>query len=246
MIKLLLLSIVAVGLSSCAGTGPTKGLKEPKISTNFTAYVRGEPSWETMDDVRKDLGDKVKISGTTVDLQGGRISGNKLKKPSNSQSENAIGIKIRIKNLTIKNGVIDNLYGGLICYAEDITFQNLTFISIGEDAISNLKDISKGTRVINCKFYGNSASDKILQGNDGRDFYVRGNLISSAITGIRVQKKNAQRQGGTAQVIDNQFIGVDTAVNAAGEVRVIVKGNTFEKVREKYKTDSDKVKFIEE
>lgn len=248
MIKLLLLSIIAIGLSSCASTGPGNGVEPPKseISSSFTTYLKGQPDWESVEDVKRDLGTKVSISGNTVDLKGGKISGKKLKHPSNSQDEGAVGVKIRIKGFTLKNGIIEDLPGGLICYAENITFQNLVVHKIGEDAISNLKDIAKGTRIINCKFYGNANSDKILQGNDGRDFYVRGNLLSSAITGIRVQKKNAQRQGGTAQVIDNQFIGVDTAINAAGEVRVIVKGNTFEKVREKYKTDSDKVKFIEE
>jgi hypothetical protein len=198
-----------------------------------------------MDDVRRDLGNKVKITGNTVDLMGGKISGRKLKQPSNPQDEGSVGVKIRIKGLTLKNGVAEGIPGGFLCYNEDITFQKIVFLKAGEDFVSNLKDIAPGTRVIDCKFYGNSDSDKLLQGNDGRDFYVKGNTFSSAITGIRVQKKDAKKQGGTAQILNNKFVGIDTAVNAAGNVRVIVRGNSFDGVREKYKTDSDKVKFIE-
>jgi hypothetical protein len=199
-----------------------------------------------MQDVQKDLGSKVKITGNTVDLMGGRLSGKNLKHPSNSQDENSVGVKIHIDNFTLKNFIAEDIPGGLVIFSKNVTIQDGLFLCKDqEDAVSNMKDVALGTSIINCKFYGGANNDKLIQGNDGRDLLIKNNKLFNAITGMRIQKRNAVKQGGVANVIGNTFTNVDTAINASGKVTVNTKDNTFNNVREKYKTDSSDVKFVE-
>jgi len=210
----------------------------------FTITLRGNPEWKDMKEVRADLGRGVVISGRTVDLQGGRISGKALKHPKNSQNENSVGVRIRIKGFTLKNGFVDDIPGGLIVFAPDVTLQNLTFTQAGEDFVSNEKDRSPGFRVMGCRFFNNKHGDKSIQANDGRGLIVAGNLISGGTTAIRIQKKNARKQGGTAVVEANRFDRVDTAVNAAGRLTVFYRNNVFDRVSTGLKTEGPDVRIV--
>ena len=242
--KLLYILLALLTLSSCQTTSQSV-VQPPSVTPKYTVYLKGTPDWSSMQDVQKDLGSKVKITGNTVDLGGGKISGKNLKHPSNSQDENSVGVKIHIDNFTLKNGILEDIPGGLISFAKNVTFENLTILKIGEDALSSIKDVSPGTSIINCKIYGNAASDKLIQGNDGNKFLVKNNKLFNAITGIRVQKKDAKFSQSQSLITGNTFTNVDTAINASGKATVTVKDNTFNNVREKYKTDSSDVKFVE-
>jgi hypothetical protein len=245
MIKKLLLFIVAAVLSSCASSGPGVGVKAPSVTPKYTVFLKGEPEWKTMEDVKKDLkGSGAKIIGTTVDLAGGKISGAKLKHSANQNDEQSIGVKVRIDGFTLKRGMLEDLPGGIIVYAEDVTFEDLIVLKIGEDGLSNGRDVSPNTRIINCKLYGTAQNDKGIQLNDGRGAEIKNCFISGGITGARIQKKAAAKQNGTATVTGNTFKNVDTAINCAGEVTVIFKNNKFEGVNTEAKVDGDGVKII--
>jgi hypothetical protein len=242
--KILYTLLASLLLSSCVTTTQSV-VKPPSVTPKYTVYLKGTPAWHDMQDVQKDLGSKVKITGNTVDLMGGKLSGRKLKRPSNSQDENSIGVKIHIDNFVLKNGVLEDVSGGFISFAKNVTFENLTILKVGEDAISSMKDVSPGMSIINCKIYGNAASDKLIQGNDGNSMLVKDTKLFNAITGIRVQKKDARLSQSQSLITGNTFTNIDTAINASGKATVTVKDNTFNNVREKYKTDSSDVKFVE-
>ncbi len=243
--KKLLMVILACGLCSCASSGPGKGVEAPKTEHKYSVKPTGTPVWDKMEDISSLFGNKAKITGKTVDMQGGRIDGSSLKRYSNSQDERNTPIKTRIPDLTIKNGYFYNIPGGVVTYAENTTFENITLTKIGEDGISNAKDISAGTQIIDCKFYNTEKGDKSLQLNDAREAIVKGNLIAGGITGIRLQESSAKKQGGKPRVEGNTFKNVDTGINAAGKTTVYLKNNKFEGVRENYKTSYDTVKFVE-
>lgn len=246
MIKKLVLMLMAVGLCACSSTGgPGKGVEEPKANPAYSVKPTGNPDWDSMEDVKKLFGAKAKITGKTVDLQKGRIDGSKLKRSSNSQDENNTAIKTRIPGLVLKNGYIYNVPGGIITYAEDTTFEDLIFTKIGEDAVSNQKDISSGTKVINCEFYNTSKGDKSIQLNDAREAIVKGNLVAGGITGLRLQESSAKKQNGKPRVENNTFKNVDTGLNVAGKTTVYLKNNKFEGVNKKWVSSHDTVKFVE-
>jgi len=215
----------------------------PGDPTAFTITLRGHPEWKNMKDVRADLGPRVGISGKTVDLRGGRISGKFLKHPRRSQDESSLAVRIRIKGFTLKNGLVDDIPGGLLVQVPNVTLQNLTFTTAGEDFVSNEKDRSEGLKVLGCRFFNNKKGDKSIQANDARGLVITGNLISGGTTAIRIQKKNAKKQGGRAIIEANRFMGMDTAINAAGKVTVALRNNVFQKVSSEIKIDGSQVKI---
>ena len=178
-------------------------------------------------------------------LAGGNVEGSKLKRYSDSQDERNTAIKVRIEGLTIKNGFFTGLPGGVVAYSDDLKFENIILTHVGEDGISNAKEV-KNTQVINCKFYGNAKNDKLLQLNGAIGAIVKNCLFVGGITAIRCQESSSKNQGGKPRIEGNSFKNVDTAVNASGRTTVYLKNNTFEGVRLKTKTDSDQVKFIEQ
>ena len=210
----------------------------------FTINLRGRPEWNEMRDVRAALGPRVLISERTVDLRGGRLSGKALKHPRNRQDERSVGLRIRIKGFTLKNGYVEDIPGGVIVMAPQVTLQNLTFNKGGEDFVSNEKDRAEGFRVLGCRFYNRGEGDKSIQANDGRGLVIRGNFIYGGTTAIRIQKKDAKKQGGTAIVESNVFEGMDTAINAAGKVTVLLGDNQLRQVATEISKDGSGVRIV--
>ena len=227
----------------CLGSTLMAAEPAPEAPPSFTITLRGHPSWNRMEDVRTDLGPHVLITGRTVDLRGARISGKKLKHPRRSQDENSIGVRIGIKGFTLKNGFIDDIPGGLIAHAPRVTLQNLTFSAAGEDFVSNMRDSSEGFRILGCRFFNNKKGDKSIQANDARGLVIAGNLILGGTTAIRIQKKNAKKQGGRAIVEANRFYQVGTAINAAGRVTLLLRNNIYEAVNTELERDGSGVKL---
>ena len=233
MIKKLLLFVVAAVLSSCASSGPGAGTKPPKTNPSHIIKLTGNPDFRSMDDISKAFGNKVKITGTTVDLQGGELNGSKLKKSSNSQDENNTPVKLRVKNLTIKNGFGKDLPGGLVAYESNVTFENLIFTGTSEDFVSNAKDVSDNLSIIKCKFYNNSKGDKSAQANGAVGLLVRDCYITGGITAIRIGESTSKRHG-EARVENCMIEGVPTFLNVDGKMKVYVKGNTLKNVGKDY------------
>lgn len=238
LLQLLSLSLLASLLASCSTSGGMDGKKPDFPEPKQTYYLQGEsPEWNTLSQLKEDLNGIATLSGKVLDFKGNGLSGKKLKKPSNSQNEKSIPLRIRIPSLHVKNAVISDVPGGLVLFADGIKFTSCIFTNIGEDAISNQMDKSKNFQLTGCKFYGKRSNDKLGQFNDGRGLIVTGCYFTGGITALRIQDKDAKSRKGTAKVYNNIFESVDTAINASPDITVETKGNTYKDVRHEFVGD---------
>lgn len=172
------------------------------------------------------------LSGKSLDLKGAILDGKKLK-GDGSQSENQDPLlRLEMAGITIKNGFCRNVKDSIRADAANITFQKLTFIDVGEDAISNGKN-GDNTRVIDCEFDNSkhSTADKSVQLNNGNGALVDNCVIYGGITAIRMGDTwSSSSHKGTIK--NTKFVGVDTAVNLA-KIKVSMSNNTFDGVKTK-------------
>lgn len=225
------LLILTLALSSCAtgGGGPSSGVKPPPINPPATIYLTGEPQWKTMADVKKAVGSKATVTGTKVDLGGNALSGKNIKHPSNSQDEKSIPLRVSINGFYMRNGIVRDIPGGIVVSGRDTMFEKLTFVEIGEDALTSRELKASGMHVEDCKFYNDGGGDKSLQMNEVDGAHVRGNYITGGQTGMRLGESS--RKGTMSMVlVDNKFEKVPTAINADGDTRIRTRGNTFMEV----------------
>ena len=231
----LLAALLALTLGACASSGPSAGVSPPKLDPPATIYLEGDaPTWSSLADVRKAIGSKGKLSGSTLDLQGCAISGVRLKHPKNSQDEKSTPLRIKIPGFEIRNGTITDIPGGIVNSADGPAFRKLTFVRVGEDALSNTKDQCEEMEVSDCRFYNGAKGDKSLQLNDARDAIVRGNYFTGGITAIRLQESTAKARDVRVFLKDNTFEKVPTAVNVDGYTTVEASGNIYKAVGKKW------------
>jgi hypothetical protein len=214
---------------------PGRPERPPEVP--YTVYLKGEPKWDSMDDVKDFFGSKASISGTVVDLKGGAMSGRELDHPSDQQDEDSIQLRVEIKGLVLKNGVIRDIPGGVSVRKDGVKFQNLAFYEVGEDFISTPKDGAKGTVVDTCKFYierERSGGDKGLQFNDARDVLIKNSYFAGGITAVRLQESSSTAEDVRCTAEGNTFEVVSTAFNVAGDTTFYSRRNVFIKVRTRY------------
>ncbi len=225
--------------ASCA-SGPRPGLPAPKIEP--TASVALDPKkteWTSMADVREALEGKgrIEIRGKQVDLKGAQLVGTKLRKYSDPQDERNQPLKIAIDGFSLVNGSTRSIPGGIVFRGDGLTFADMVFLKVGEDALSNLVDVSPNATVKRCAGYG--ATDKIFQFNDARGLTFSGNLVTGGITGVRIQKKDSRnRNMRTREIRGNRFVDVDTGFNVAGDIVARGENNTYEDVKTKWLTNN--------
>lgn len=241
-----ILLITCAALASCS-TFSKPEIKPPDYKPAFVSYLRGKPDWRDAGDIRGDLGPKVTIieksGGVILDLNKGEINGSKLEKPGGQQDENAVGVKTRIKNFTIRNGYVKGLPGGIVSFAPDTTFQKLIFTKIGEDAVSNQREIAPRTTVDNCEFY-NFGGDKNLQLNSGNGAIVRNSKFYNGVTSVRIQETETPNNKGESLVENCLFQNVETGVNVGGQNVATLKNNEFKNVDKPF-VKGPKAKVIE-
>lgn len=234
--KLLLLSLLsALFLSSCVGLGsggPSRAALIPFPDARPAKRIHIKESqivWRTMDDVRAALpGGSIK--GKVVDLGGRELTGDQLPHPKNKQDEKSLGIRIYVEGLTIKNGHVRDLPGGLIAFAENVTLMDLLFREIGEDAVSNQKDRSRGFRLVRCQFEDtNRTGDKAGQVNDGREAVVEDCEFRGFETALRIGESTAKKSG-AAEVRGTTFDGAATAINVDGRTKLTLRNNVYRRV----------------
>lgn len=235
MIKQLLITLCAILLSSCASTGPKDGVKPPSFTPKYTVKLTGTPIWNSIDDIKNSIKGNGKITGNVVDLQGGCLDGSKLKRSSNSQDESNTPIKLRISNLTLKNGYVTNVPGGLIVQTPSVTIENMLFTGVSEDYLSNTKDDSYNLKILNCEFYNNSKGDKSCQVNGAVGLMVKDCYITGGITAIRIGESTSKKHG-SAKVENCVIENVPTFLNVDGKTQVFVKNNILKNVDKKYVT----------
>lgn len=207
----------------------------PLIKPKASIWLRSNTSiWRNMDDVRAACAGKpVKISGLTLDLMDCQLVGTKLPQPKNDQDENSVPLRINIDGFTLRNGSTRSIPGGILFRGKGLTFADLIFLDVGEDAISNVMDDSPDATVIGCEAWG--ASDKSYQFNDARGLTFAGNLAVGGITGVRIQKKATKFKNiKTRRIQNNRFINCDTAWNLSGGVTVIARGTKYTGVKTRW------------
>lgn len=235
----------AAFLSACASSGPSAGVTPPKTSPSSVIALKGSEwkDWRDVGDIRGDLGPKVKIiqsgKNTIVDLQGAEINGKGMKHSSDSQDENNPGIKNRIPFLTLRDGYIKDLGGGICSYAPNTTFENLFCHGVSEDFVSNQKDVSPNFSVINSKFYSSTVNDKAVQINDFRNALVSGNWFSGGQTSIRAQESSAKNKSGKGLIENNEVVKVPTFLNISGSAEATLQNNKFTDVEKKWVKSSE-------
>jgi len=225
-------------LTSCVstgGSGPSAGSKPPVVNPTKTFYLTGQPHWKTIADAKKFFGSSsaVSLTGNTINLKGSRISGKKLKHPSNSQDEQAQELKIGFDNLHLTNGSVDDIPGGIVLRGNKAKLSKLIFTTSGEDYVSTAKDTVRGTIIDGCKFYNNKG-DKSIQLNAAEDAEITNCYITGGQTAIRLQESTSKRKNIKCSVRDTTFDKVPTAINVAGYTTLTVSGNTFKGVSEQY------------
>lgn len=229
---------LTASLNSCISTGssgPTAGVKPPVINPTKTFYLTGQPYWKTIIDAKKFFGSSnaVSFTGNTIDLKGSRISGKKLKHPSNSQDEQAQELKIGFDNLHLTNGSVDDIPGGIVLRGNKARISKLIFTTGGEDYVSTAKDTVSGTVIDGCKFY-NGKGDKSIQLNAAKYAKITNCYITGGQTGIRLQESTSKTKGIKCEVSNTVFDQVPTAINVSGYTTLTVSGNTFKGVSEQY------------
>ncbi len=210
-----------------------KGKTPPVIKPAALIYpVTKTATWKDMDDVRMACkGKPVKITGTTLDLQGCQIIGTKLKSYGENDERNE-PLRINIPGFTMKNGSLRKMPGGVVFRKPKQSYLNLDFLDVGEDALSNIKDDSPDATIRHCRCYG--ASDKSFQLNDADGLTFENNYATGGITGVRLHTKESKNKAAkTRSVKNNTFEQIETGFNISGKITVVLSGNKYIKVGKK-------------
>lgn len=226
--KKLISIILSLALAACSTTS-TKlpDLPKPPAPTGKRLVLTGTPEWKTPADASKAFGSSVSVSGNTVDLKGNTLDGSKLKRPANPQDEGAVGLTIRAPGLTVRNGSIYNIPGGVIVKTWETRFKDLVFTKPGEDFLSTVGESASGLIVDNCDFHNTRSGDKSLQANCAVGLKVSDSLIVGGITGARVQKTSYNQKNVKASFTNTEFLGNQTGINVAGDTTVTLSGCKF-------------------
>lgn len=206
---------------------------QPVIKPTASIYPTTKTAtWKNMDDVRAACkGKPVEITGNVLDLKGCQIVGTKLKYYGENDERNE-PLRINIPGFTMKKGSLRKMPNGVLFRGAKQRYEDLVFLDIGEDALSNVMDESPDAVVKRCKFYG--ASDKSGQFNDARGITIEGCEFNGGITGVRLQKKGGKhKMPKTKSIRNNVFNGCDTAWNISGEIQVVASGNKYNGVNTK-------------
>jgi hypothetical protein len=212
----------------------------PKIPDSAPRiYLRdGDLDWSNIEAVRRALNGKGQIKSAlhgnyVLDLGGAVLDGSKITHPKNSQSEDALGIRISMSGFSIHNGWVEDIPGGIIVDALSCYFQKLKFLKPGEDFLSTGKK-GKGIFILECEFWNDRGGDKSIQLNQALMAYLRNILIVGGITGLRVQKASYNTPQVTVMANGMRFVGCECGINVDGGAVVRLSGGKFENVKKKW------------
>lgn len=166
------------------------------------------------------------------------ISGKNLKHPKNRQDENSEGISISMEGLTLTNGWVDDVPGGIVVRTANCTFQKLKFLRIGKDALSTSGEAATGIRITGCEFWNDHEGDKSIQLNQAAGAILTDVLVVGGETGIRLQKTSYHTENAVCRLQHCTFQGCATGFNASGGVTVKTNLLTFRDTGKKWVTSN--------
>ncbi len=237
MIKLLLLSIAAVGLSSCASITGSKPVDRPKFPSMNAKTVNVKKGFDIREGFDPPIGT---FNGKTWDLKGGTLT--LIGKPCNN-NEKGEKIVVWLDGLTIKNGGMSKFQDGLNIRAKNVTVDGIVFNSC-EDAV-NSGEGSENFTLKNCYFkpHDKKESSEVHRGDKAAQMaitkgnnLIENNVFWNYINGIRVglKKYDNSNQIGTTTIRKNEFIWVATAVQrTVGKTKI--SDNKYVSVEQEYK-----------
>lgn len=235
MKKIFLILACAFALSACSTTGG--GNTSFSVKQPASKAVVFKPSKTVVLNSKNDIPKLGSVSGNTWDLKGGVLDGQKLKGKWRSQNENQEEVlRIKMNNLTIKNGFIYS-FEGVVVQGENITFDNVVWPKVGEEALSAYEG-NKNLTVKNCQF-GNGV-DKILQLNDPRgNTTITNNDFDHGICAVRFGLSEYKDKGGDGKASKNSFYGSETAYQVVGNRTLDIDevSDKYDGVKIKYKTE---------
>lgn len=200
----------------------------------------GNIRWDSFENIRKALrgASSVVINGYAIDLGGAVLDGSRITHPGDRNDENSRSIELSVNGITLRNGWVSDVPGGIVVRASNCNFRQLKFIRIGEDAISTVGTASTANCIYDCEFWNDTKGDKSIQWNNAQDATIKDCLVVGGITGIRIQKVSYGMRSVTAWLRGIQFVGCETGINAAGDTTVRLNGATFEGVGKKWVTNN--------
>lgn len=190
--------------------------------------------WSSISRIREALKGKATIDGYRIDLKGAVLDGSRITRPNNQQNETALGVRLRVNGVTLVNGWISDIPGGIKVMSTQTRFTSLKFIKIGEDALSTVGPDATNITLRNLEFWNDRIGDKSLQLNQALGAVLTNIKLVGGITGIRVQKASYNTPQVTVMIDGVTFIGCETGMNIDGKATVRLHNATFTNVKKKW------------
>jgi len=210
-------------------TAPKPPLDAPRIY-----LTDSDLDWSSIQNIRDALQGKATITGYTINLDGAILDGRRISQPNDPQSETALGIRIKVNGITLRNGWVSNVPGGIKTQASQCRFLKLTFINIGEDALSTVGSEATNVTIRNCEFWNDRNGDKSVQLNQALGAVMTNIKIVGGITGLRIQKASYNTPQVVAMIDTIDFVGCETGMNIDGKATVRLHRGTFTNVKKKW------------
>lgn len=243
MIKTIMMILLPIALISCSINPPSMEVPEHRkpASSASVVYLRDNTTINNESNLAQ-LRDRLKGSRYFYstsdnrfvwDLNGGILDG-RHQMGDGGQSEDQEPLFRCNIPLLVRNGFIRNNKDAMMFNVPNCGVQNLTWLTVGEDAISTHRNARNFT-VRNCEFINHRKGDKSIQLNNGEGAHLENNMVFSGRTAVRLFSSiNSLNSKATSK--NNMFIGNDTAWN--------IEYGTLTSENDKYKKVRLPVKLV--
>lgn len=212
----------------------------PALPGNRIYLTDDDLNWDSIDAINAALRGKAEVKNYRIDLRGQVLDGSRITRGKDRQDEGALGIRLRVNGVTLTNGFINDIPGGVKVFGSQCRFTGLKFLKAGEDFLSTVGRDATGIRIADCEFWNDRIGDKSVQLNQALGAYLKNLLIVGGITGLRVQKVDYRTPQVTVMGENVRFVGCECGLNVDGGATVRLSGGKFEGVKKKW-VSGDKV-----
>ena len=227
---LTLFALCTIGVSLNSEAAPS--YRKPKSNAKVY-YCKNKFTIKSEKDIPDNIG---KVSGSNPlvwDLQGAILDGSK-QSGDGGQGEKQEPLFRSYVSLVVKNGFVRNNKNAMMFYKKNSGINKITFTNIGEDAVGTSKG-AYNFSVKNSEFINKGSGDKSIQLNEAKGAEIKGNLVYSGRTCVRIGDNHTTVVSDIVEISNNRFVSCDTALHAS-KITVYEDSNKFEGVRLKFKS----------